>query len=58
MCPFYYLCIHCNFISEPCSHTTYKLTSSGYEWGYSNKDISNNPMGTFLIIMKMFNIIV
>ena len=45
MCPFYYACIHYSFTPGSCSLTTYKLTPSGYEWGRTNKDTSNNPHG-------------
>ena len=45
MCPFYYLCIHYSFTPGSCSLTAYKLTPSGYEWGRTNKNTSNNPHG-------------
>ena len=44
-CPFYYLCIHYSFTPGSCSLTAYKLTPSGYEWGHTNKDTSNNLHG-------------
>ena len=34
-----------SFTPGSCSLTAYKLTPSGYEWGRSNKDSSNNPQG-------------
>ena len=35
----------CSFTPGSCSLTAYKLTPSGYEWGRTNTDKSNNPKG-------------
>jgi len=37
--------ITCSFTPGSCSLTAYKLTPAGFEWGRTNKDISNNPHG-------------
>ena len=37
---------HCfSFTPGSCSLTAYKLTPSGFEWGRTNTDKSNNPKG-------------
>ena len=37
--------ITCSFTPGSCSLTAYKLTPSGFEWGRTNTDKSNNPKG-------------
>jgi pre-mRNA-processing factor 8 len=37
--------ITCAFTPGSCSLTAYQLTPGGYEWGKSNKDSPNNPVG-------------
>ena len=39
------LLLYYSFTPGSCSLTAYKLTPSGYEWGRTNKDTSNNPHG-------------
>jgi pre-mRNA-processing factor 8 len=35
----------CSFTPGSCSLTAYQLTPSGYEWGKTNKEGANNPVG-------------
>ena len=37
--------IYSSFTPGSCSLTAYKLTPSGFEWGRTNTDKSNNPKG-------------
>jgi len=37
--------ITCAFAPGSCSLTAYQLTPGGYEWGKTNKDAVNNPVG-------------
>ena len=40
-----FLSIFFSFTPGSCSLTAYKLTPSGFEWGRTNTDKSNNPKG-------------
>jgi len=37
--------ITCSFPPGSCTMTAYQLTAAGYEWGKTNKESANNPVG-------------